>query len=183
MGSWLSCKKSTCTAENTGDSGSIPELGRSPGGGNGNPLQYSCLENSTDRGAWQAIVHGVAKNQTRLKRLNTLTEFNYIKFYLKELILPLAHYLEVCVLFWSDPMGSTQGMGQKVSFVHLGAQTLRGSDILWSPQVPTSSLGSCKEKQELTGKGFLSQEEKYPKRKREELADQLVSLVYLRYTQ
>ena len=48
------------------DLGLIPGLGRSPGGGNGNPLQYSCLENSTDRGAWRAIVHGVTKSQTRL---------------------------------------------------------------------------------------------------------------------
>ena len=48
---------------NAGDSGSIPGLGRSPGEGNGNPLQYSCLRNSTDRGAWQATVHGVAKEQ------------------------------------------------------------------------------------------------------------------------
>ena len=46
------------------DRGLIPGSGRSPGGGNGNPLQYSCLENPMDRGAWQAIVHGVAKNQT-----------------------------------------------------------------------------------------------------------------------
>ena len=46
---------------------SIPGLGRSPGGGNGNPLQYSCLENPMDRGAWQATIHGVAKNQTQLK--------------------------------------------------------------------------------------------------------------------
>ena len=44
-----------------GDSGSIRELGRSPGGGNGNPLQYSCLENPMDRGAWRATVHGAAK--------------------------------------------------------------------------------------------------------------------------
>ena len=48
------------------DTGSIPELGRSPGGGHGNPLQYSCLENSMDRGAWQAMVHKSAKCQTRL---------------------------------------------------------------------------------------------------------------------
>ena len=41
--------------------GSIPESGRSPGGGNGNPLQYSCLKNPMDRGDWQATVHGVAK--------------------------------------------------------------------------------------------------------------------------
>ena len=52
---------------NTGDARdtvSIPGLGQSPAGGNGNPLQYSCLENSTDRGAWWATVHGVAKSQT-----------------------------------------------------------------------------------------------------------------------
>ena len=46
---------------NEGDAGSIPGFGRSSGEGNGNPLQYSCLENPTDRGAWQATVHGVAK--------------------------------------------------------------------------------------------------------------------------
>ena len=46
--------------------GSIPGLGRSPGEGNGNPLQYSCLENYMDRGAWWAAVHGVAKSQTLL---------------------------------------------------------------------------------------------------------------------
>ena len=47
---------------NTGDSVSIPGLGRSPGGGNGNPFQTSCLENPMDRGAWSARVHGVAKS-------------------------------------------------------------------------------------------------------------------------
>ena len=46
---------------NAGDVGLIPGLGRSPGEGNGNPLQYSCLENRMDRGAWQATVHGIAK--------------------------------------------------------------------------------------------------------------------------
>ena len=49
-----------------GDTASIPVSGRSPGGGNGNPLQYSCLENSMDGGAWWAIVHGVPKSRTRL---------------------------------------------------------------------------------------------------------------------
>ena len=48
-----------------GDTGSVPGLGRSPGGGNGHPLQYSCLENSTASGPWKATVHGVAKSQTR----------------------------------------------------------------------------------------------------------------------
>ena len=54
------------SACNAGDLGSIPGLGRSPGEGNGNPLQYSCLENPMDGGAWWATVHGVAKSQTRL---------------------------------------------------------------------------------------------------------------------
>ena len=49
---------------NAGNMSLIPGLGRSPGEGNGNPLQYSCLENSMDRGSWQATVHGVAKSQT-----------------------------------------------------------------------------------------------------------------------
>ena len=54
------------SAGDIGDLGSIPEVGRTPAGGNGNPLQYSCLENSTDRGAWWAIVHGATKSPTRL---------------------------------------------------------------------------------------------------------------------
>ena len=54
-------KESAC---NVGDSGSIPGLGGFPGEGNGNPQQYSCLENSMDRGAWWAIVQGVTKSQT-----------------------------------------------------------------------------------------------------------------------
>ena len=48
---------------NAGDTGSIPRLGRSPGQGNGNPLQHPCLENLMDRGAWWAAVHGVTKSQ------------------------------------------------------------------------------------------------------------------------
>ena len=54
------------SAYNAGDLGSIPGSGRSPGEGNGNPLQYSCLENPMDGGAWWATVHGVAKSWTRL---------------------------------------------------------------------------------------------------------------------
>ena len=54
-------KESAC---NAGDPGTFPGSGRSPGEGNGNPLQYSSLENSMDRGAWQATVHGVAKSWT-----------------------------------------------------------------------------------------------------------------------
>ena len=70
------------SARNAGDPGLIPGLGRSPGEGNGNPLQYSCLENSMDGGAWWATVHRVAKSQTRLSDF-TFT-FNLIVQYLEK---------------------------------------------------------------------------------------------------
>ena len=60
---WLRSEESAC---NAGDTGSIPGSGRSPGRGGGNPLQYSCLENSMDRGAWWATVHRGPKSQTGL---------------------------------------------------------------------------------------------------------------------
>ena len=59
-------KRLPASACNVGDLGSIPGSGRSSGEGNGNPLQYSCLENPMDRGAWWAAVHGVVKSRTRL---------------------------------------------------------------------------------------------------------------------
>ena len=65
---WTSLLAQTvkCLAYNVGDLGSTPGVGRSSGEGNGNPLQYSCLENPMDREAWWATVHGVTKSQTRL---------------------------------------------------------------------------------------------------------------------
>ena len=68
-------KESACSV---GDPGSIPGSGRSPGEGNGNPLQYSCLENPMDRGAWQATVHEAAKS---CSRLNNFTHFNFTNLY------------------------------------------------------------------------------------------------------
>ena len=70
---WLSGEESAYNAGVTGATGSIPGPGRAPGGGHGNPLQYSCLENPMDRGAWQATVHGVTKNWIRLRRHGTRT--------------------------------------------------------------------------------------------------------------
>ena len=66
------------TACNAGDPGSIPGWGRSPGEGNGNPLQYSCLENPMEGGAWEATVHGVAEsNTTEPERQTTTTTRAY----------------------------------------------------------------------------------------------------------
>ena len=59
-------KESACNTGDAGDASSIPGSGTSPGGGNDNPLQYSCLKNPKDSGAWQAIVQMAAKSQTRL---------------------------------------------------------------------------------------------------------------------
>ena len=67
---WLNSKEFAC---NVGDGGLNPVSGRSPGGGHENPLQYSCLENSMDRGSWRATVHRVTKSQTWLRPLSTHT--------------------------------------------------------------------------------------------------------------
>ena len=66
-------KNSPVSAGDMRDTGSIPESGRSPVAGHGNPLQYSCLENPMDRGAWGATVHGVTESRTRLKQLSKHT--------------------------------------------------------------------------------------------------------------
>ena len=63
----LVVKNLPASAGYTGEAGSVPGAGRSPGGGHGNPLQYSCLENRMDRGAWSTTVHRVAKGRTRLR--------------------------------------------------------------------------------------------------------------------
>ena len=69
----LVLKNPPTSAGDIRDVGLTPESRRSPGGGHGNPFQYSCLGNSMDRGTWQATVHGVAKIQTWLKRPSTYT--------------------------------------------------------------------------------------------------------------
>ena len=63
---WLSGKESACSARDTAVASSIPGPGRSTGRGNGNPLQYSCLDNSIDRGSWWALIHRIAKSWTQL---------------------------------------------------------------------------------------------------------------------
>ena len=65
-------KEPDLNAGDARDTGSIPGSGRSPGGGHGNPLQYSCLENPMDRGAWQATVHKISKSRIGLKQLKEI---------------------------------------------------------------------------------------------------------------
>ena len=72
-------KESACNAKVIGDSGLIPGWGRVPGGGNGNPLQYYCLENSMDRGTYRVTVHGVAQSWTWLKQLSTALMNPYVQ--------------------------------------------------------------------------------------------------------
>ena len=67
----LVVKNHPANTGDTADAGLIPGLGRSPGGGHGNPPQYSCLENPMDRGAWRAMVHRVTKSLIQLKQLST----------------------------------------------------------------------------------------------------------------
>ena len=84
------------TACKAGDADSIPGSGRSPGEGNGNPLQYSCLENLMDGGAWQATVHGVAKSRTRQ---SDFTFTYYMESSLLDFLETQSHLeLEICNL-------------------------------------------------------------------------------------
>ena len=75
-------KESACNAGDVRDAGLIPGLGRSPGGGNGNPFQYSCLENPMDRGIWRTAVHRITKSRIRMKQpsMHTPAYLELIKF-------------------------------------------------------------------------------------------------------
>ena len=77
---WLNSKESACNVGAAEDAGSLPELGWPPGGGHSNPLQYSCLENPMDRGAWRAIVQRVTQSLTQLKRF--IMHSTYINTYI-----------------------------------------------------------------------------------------------------
>ena len=81
-------EESACNAGTARDTGSIPGLGKFPGGGHGNAFQYCCMENPMDRGAWQATVHGVTKSWTQLKHLGAAAgaignSLDYILFHSK----------------------------------------------------------------------------------------------------
>ena len=74
----LAVKNPPANADDVRDVGSIPELGRHPGGRHGNPFQFSCLENPMDRGAWQALVHRVPKSLTQLNQLSMHAQSHYV---------------------------------------------------------------------------------------------------------
>ena len=76
---WFRGKEPAGNEDVAGAAGSIPGSGRSPGEGTGNPLQYSCLKNPMDRGAWWATVHGVAKSQTQLSDFTLFLSFLWFK--------------------------------------------------------------------------------------------------------
>ena len=95
-------KNLPANARDARDVGSIPESGRSPGEGNGNPLQYSCLENPMDGGAWWATVHEVAKSRTRLSNITLTFHFHALE---KEMA------THSSVLAWRFPeMGAPGGL-------------------------------------------------------------------------
>ena len=91
LSEWLSGKEFLCSAGDTGDVDSVPSSGRFPGGEHGNPLQYSYLENPMDRGGWWAIVHRIAKSQTRLKGLSTCFD---VQRFLVSFFLTLYHFAQ-----------------------------------------------------------------------------------------
>ena len=76
---WLSGKESSC---NAGNAGSVPGSGRTPGGGNGNPLPYSCLDNPMGSGVWRAIVHDLTKSQTQMSmHIQSFYTHNFVRYF------------------------------------------------------------------------------------------------------
>ena len=96
-------KSPPASAGDTGDSGLIPGSGRSPGGGHGDPLQYSCLENPMVRGAWWATVHGVTKGQTQVSKHllpSDLLTFPLIFFFYSRIPFSTLYYIYSTYLLW-----------------------------------------------------------------------------------
>ena len=102
---WLTGKESTC---NAGDVGSIPGLGKVPGGGNANQLQYSCLESPVDNGAWWATVHGVSKSWTWLTEPAHASLLSFLFWTLLSLVQDLFCHLSLDMLI--APADQTAGM-------------------------------------------------------------------------
>ena len=133
-------KESAC---NVGDWDLIPGSGRSPGGGNGNPVQYSCLENPTDRGAWRTTVYRVTKSRTRLSDLRCLTCSQILTNKLCDLVskstcLSLSFHIYKTRLLWEvdqsilkeiSPGCSLEGLMLKLKLQYFGPLVRRADSL------------------------------------------------------
>ena len=130
-------KVSAC---NAGDLGSISGSGRSPGEGNGNPLQYSCLENPMDGGAWWATVHGVAKSWTGLKWLSSSSSSICLNVKIPLHLLHIKSMLQECTYVFPVALRTRKTF---TPFEKLGIGERSGSSIPWRRVHSRSSLGSA----------------------------------------
>ena len=131
-------KEPACSAGDTRDAGPIPGSTRSSAEGDDNPLQYSCLENPMDRGAWWATVHGVAKSQTWLKRLTMHTWIDdFMGLSTSRFCIPAAKSLQSCPTLFDSIDGSPPG-----SSIHgiFQARVLEWGAIAFSVCIPRASL-------------------------------------------
>ena len=118
-------RESAC---NAGDQGLIPGSGRPPGEGNSNPLKYSCLKNSMDRGAWRATVHGVTKSQTWLSDLITLPLFASLSKE-KEIMGIVGPLMDQNLVVWSRWWVSERSKEANIPWVTQPASALQGIKI------------------------------------------------------
>ena len=112
-------KESTCNAGDKGDVGSVPESGRSPGRGNSYPLQYSCLENSRDRGTWWVTVHGVAKSQILWSMYTHTHSHTHTKKPIFTVTVHVCSHFRACHIFFCiDPLSQDPGLqGTSLGFL------------------------------------------------------------------
>ena len=126
----------------------IPELERSPGEGNGKPLQYSCLEKSIDGGAWWAAVHGVTKSQTQLSNF-TFTCFleSHCSFIKGGFVPPLLHYFQESQPFWDhEPFGKSgehYGPSLRIMFYMYKTHGILKNPILLKRKKESEVVQSC----------------------------------------
>ena len=131
LSQWLSSNESTCTG---GDTGSIPGLGKSPRGGSGNPLQYSCRENPSDSGAWWATVRRVTKSQTQL------SNWACIYMYISISSVQLFSHVRLCDSVDCSMSGFLVHHQLAQTHVYRVSDAIQPSHPLLSPSPPVLSL-------------------------------------------